>query len=451
MLDSEFKATVKEIIVKFHKGGLPRVFNREIEVPVLKKANKVFSIIGPRRAGKTYFLYNIMQKLMFEGKKIEEFLYLNFEDYRLEGIKKQQLELILESYKELYGEKKPLLFFDEIQNVSGWEKFVRRLNDAGYVIYVTGSNSRLLSMEIATSLRGRNYSIQVLPFSFQEFLKIRGVKLSKNWEFDGTKTQVIKFFKEFFELSGFPEIVLEKKIEFIDEYFKTMLYRDAVERYKIKNTELLLHLMKYLTRQYAHEYSINKFNNFAKSSGFKSSTSVIQKYSKILQDIYFCFFVNAKQKSFKKESSYSKKAFLADHGFINYYNTEKDKGRILENIVFTELVRKKIVEINYYKNGFECDFITKENCIQVCYSLTEENRKRELTGLTEAVKKFGKKPLILTFEQEEIIDNKIQMIPVWKWLLQEQIIDKQENQSKNSGLKQGLKKGLKKELKDGIV
>ena len=420
MMDFELKNALKEIIGKFHSGGLPEIFERDVEIPELKKVNKVFVIMGPRRAGKTYVLYEIMKRRIEKGAKITDFLYLNFENDRISDMKPNQLGLVLESYNELYPAQKPIIFFDEIQNIDRWEKFVRRLNDEGYSIYVTGSNSKLLSKEIATSLRGRDYPIEVMPFSFKEFLRVKGLQLGKNWEFDGTKPKVKKLFEEFMNLSGFPEIVIENKLEFIDQYFKTMMYQDIIERFGVKNTDLLRLLMKNMTRQYAQEYSLNKFNNYAKSMGYKSSTSIIQKYSKILEDIYFCFLVNAKQKSFKKESGYLKKAFICDQGFVNYYNTEKDPGRLLENIVFLELLRRGNKEINYYKNGFECDFITKDTCIQVCHTLTEENKKREITGIVEAGKKFGRtKSTIITYDQETEIEPKIKVVPIWKWLLEQ--------------------------------
>ena len=231
---------------------------------------------------------------------------------------------MLTAYGELYDGRKPVLFLDEIQNITGWEKFVRRLNDEGYRIYVSGSNSKLLSKEIATALRGRDYPVQVLPFSFREFIRVKGICNREELGVWTYKDKSKKAFDEYMALSGFPEIVLENRLEFVDQYFKTMLFQDIVERYRITNTELMRLLMLFLARQYGGDYSINKFNNYAKSCSYKSSTSVVQKYSKMVEDIYFCFFLNAKQKSLKKESAYLKKAYLYDHGFINYYNTEKN-------------------------------------------------------------------------------------------------------------------------------
>lgn len=420
MRDAEFKNAIKTSIAGFHSRGLPKIFPRNEPIPSFKHVRKIVVVIGPRRAGKTFFLYEIMENLIMSGHELEEFLYLNFENERISGVKKNQLTMIQEAYNELYPNRKPIFFLDEIQNAPHWDQFVRRLQEEGHQVYLSGSNSKMLSKEIATSLRGHDYPVQILPFSFKEFIRAKGVILSKNWEFDGTKPKVKKLFDEYLNLSGYPEIVLENRLEFVDEYFKTMLFQDAVERYKVENVELLRLLMKYLTKLYAQEYSINKFNNFAKSNNYKSSTSVVQRYSKILEDIYFCFLVNAKQKSFKKETGYLKKMFLCDHAFINYYNTEKDTGRILENIVYLELVRRHETSINYYKNGFECDFITGQNIIQVCHSLTDDNKKRELNGILKAKTKFkNKKSFILTYDQEEQLQPGIQTVPIWKWLLNE--------------------------------
>ncbi len=417
MDDFELKNVIKELLIRFHSSQLPEIISRDIHIPDFRIANKIVVVIGPRRAGKTFVLYQSMKRLIESGRHLTEFIYLNFENEKLAELKASQLDLIITSYNELYEEKKPIFFLDEVQNISGWEKFVRRLNDEGYSIYISGSNSKLLSREIATELRGRDYPIQVLPFSFKEFLSVRGIKLKKNWEFGIVKTKIKRAFDEYIALSGFPEVVLENRLDFVDQYFKTMLFQDIIERYRITNTDLMRLFMLFLARQYGGDYSINKFNNFAKSSSYKSSTSTIQKYSIIVEEIYFCFFLKARQKSFKKESTYLKKAYLYDHGFINYYNTEKDIGRLLENVVAVELMRRKESQLNHYTNGFECDFITKENSIQVCHTLNDGNKKREVNGLIEAVKKFGNIPILITYDQEIEIDG-VRTIPAWKWLLQ---------------------------------
>ncbi len=417
MDDFELKNMIKELLIRFHSSQLPDAIDRDLTIPDFKRVHKVIVIVGPRRAGKTFMLYQIMRRLIKQGKQLTDFIYVNFENEKLAELKPNQLDLILTAYNELYGDKKPILFLDEIQNIVGWEKFVRRLNDEKYMVYVSGSNSKLLSKEMATALRGRDYPVQVLPFSFKEFVNLRGLILEKNWKFGPTKIKVRRMFDEYLRLSGFPEVALENRLEFVDQYFKTVLFQDIIERYKITNMELMRLFMMFLTRQYGGNYSVNKFNNFAKSSSYKSSTSTIQKYSRIVEDIYFCFFLKARQKSFKKESVYLRKEYLYDHGFINYYNTEKDLGRLLENVIAVELIRRKVPRLNYYTDGFECDFITDESAIQVCYAINEENKKREIRGLLEAVKKFGVKPVLITYDQEIEVEG-IKTTPAWKWLLQ---------------------------------
>ena len=414
----EYKRMLKEIIVEFQTTSLPRYHQREISLPTFKRVNKIYVITGPRRVGKTYLLYQIIDERLAKGHDIEEILYLNFEDERIAGLRREQLHLILDGYQELYPEKKPILFLDEVQNVEGWELFVRRLQEKGYVVYITGSNAKLLSKEIATSLRGRTYTVELLPLSFKEFLSFKGVRLSKHWEYGREAKKVKGLFDEYVGLSGYPEVVLENHLPFIDEYFKSIFYRDIVDRYRIKNFELMQLLMKYLIKHYAKDFSINKFNNFAKSMGYASSTSVVQKYMHMLEESYFVFLTTVRKKG-KAELSYSKKSYIVDHGFVNYYLLDKDMGRLLENIVFLELKRRG-KNVHYFKNGRECDFITDNEAIQVTYQLEEGNIKRELGGLSEAMKKFRVDGLVLTYDEEKIVDvngRKLEAVPIWKWLL----------------------------------
>lgn len=404
------KGLIKRKIIGFHKKGLPDLFERDVAIPKFKKINKVISIIGPRRSGKTYLMYQIMKKL---GKDLEDYLYLNFEYEGLVCLKSTELHELLECYQDIYPNRKPILFLDEIQNIDGWERFVRELNDNGYTIYITGSNSKLLSKEIATELRGRTYTISVYPFSFKEYLRFKNVILKDNWVYTKQVHQIKKLFIQFFNLSGFPEVVLENKLDIIDEYLKSMIYRDILERYKIKNINLMRLLIQQLIKHYSQEFTIYKFNNFLKSNGYASSTSVISKYLDILTEVFFNNMINYKTKSLKKQVNYPSKNYLLDHGFINHFNSEIDKGRLLENIVLIELLRRK-QEVFYYKNGFECDFITDGHVIQVTYKLEKHNEAREFKGLTEASKKYSKKPLMITFEQKIEKEN---VLPIYEWLL----------------------------------
>jgi len=312
---------------------------------------------------------------------------------------------------------------DEVQNVDGWDRFVRRLNEKRHEIFVTGSNSRLLSREIATSLRGRCITIELMPFSFREFLAAKGVSLEANWIHTSQRHEVKNRFDEFASLSGYPEVALENSLELVDDYYKTVFFQDVIERHGIKNTELMRLLMRYLFNHYGQTFTVNKFHQFAKSNGYTSSTSVVHAYTRILEDVFYCFLVPARQKSAKKETAYHKKAYLIDQGFVNHYVNEKDKGRLLENLVFLELRHRKETP-KYWKNGSECDFTTATQAIQVCYALDEENQKREFDGAVQAAQRIGlKEALIITQDQEDerVIDGiRIRVQPAWKWMLEDE-------------------------------
>ncbi len=405
----DLKGVLKEIILEFQERGIPEYIPRDIKVPAFKRINKAISIVGPRRAGKTYLMYQIMEERVVD---IERVLYVNLEDDRLFDMKGKDMRQILDSYKELYPEKTPVVFLDEVQVVPGWEKFVRRLVDSGIEVYISGSSSKLISRELATTLRGRATTVSVYPLSFREFLQFKGIKLDKNWEHSSQRLKVKRLFDQFMKTSGFPEIVLESDLSLIDDYFKTIFLRDVVERYKIKNLDLMELLMKYLVKNYAKEFSINRFHNFAKSLGYKSSTSVVRSYLGMLQESYFAYLVPVWRKG-KKEFIYSKKSYVVDHGFINYLLPEIDPGRLLENIIFEELM-KKGETVRYYKNERECDFITKNLAIQVTYRLDEGNEQREVNGLLLAEKHTKKKGVIVTYDQEMRTPK---TVPAYKFLL----------------------------------
>ena len=178
------KDKLKIIIKEFHESSLPDLIERHeiFDLSILSSSvNKVITIVGPRRAGKTFFLFQIIKKLLRQGSDLEDIIYINFEDERILPMKAENLQLILDAYFELYEKREtPCIFLDEIQNISGWDKFVRRLNDLGFTIFITGSNSRMLSREIATSLRGRTLTYEIFPFSFTEFLAAKGARPGKN-------------------------------------------------------------------------------------------------------------------------------------------------------------------------------------------------------------------------------------------------------------------------------
>lgn len=413
------KQEIKQVLSEFYEKGIPSFTPRNYPIPEFEKITKAISVIGPRRAGKTYFLYQIMDYFINKGNVIEDFIYINFEDQRLWNFSVEDFETILKVYSEFFGNKQPVIFLDEIQIVDKWELFVNRLLKGQYQVYLTGSNSKMLSKDIATSLRGRTYSIEIFPFSFSEYLRYNNVSVNSKIDISKNEKKIRKLFLDFFNLSGYPEIIIEGELQFVNDYFESVFYKDMIERYKIRNHKLLHFFLNYIAHNYASEFTTYKLHNFAKSNGFESSTSTIHHFIDIAKESYFAFFLEKYEKSLKKREQAPKKLYSVDHGFPNYFagKDRVDKGRLLENIVFNHQMRSQ-QQLNYFKGKNECDFVNKE-CIQVTWELNG-NTKREIKGALEASNFLGKDPVIVTYDDEKEInvDGKtISVIPIWKFLL----------------------------------
>jgi len=413
------KNIVKNIIKDFHNWGIPNFIKRELEIPT--DTGKIVTVIGPRRAGKTFLMYQIMSGI----KDITDVLYINFEDERLQ-LESKNLNLIIEAYLELYHEKSEeqiYFFFDEIQEIKGWEKFVRRLYDTvSQKIFITGSSAKMLHKEIATALRGRTINYEVLPLSFSEYLKFKNT--SSDIVSTKGKAKISALFKLYLRHSSFPEtinmsdLILEKTLR---TYFDVMLYRDIIERHLITNISSLKYLMKKLLMNTAKEYSIHKIYNELKSNGIRISKDTLYKYVNYFEDAYILFQIQNFSESINNQTQ--KKAYTIDQGLstIISYTLSKDTGRLFETVAFLEL-RKKYNEIFYYKDKGECDFIIKEKnkitkAYQVCLNINDNNREREFRGLTNAIERFKlKKGTIITLNQKENFKN-IEIIPAYEWIL----------------------------------
>jgi hypothetical protein len=433
MLKDAFKIVIKE----FHETKLPDLIPRHLEidhVDIHSAVKKIITIVGARRAGKTTFLFQLMKELIAAGNSITDFIYINFEDERLLPLRAGDLHLILDSYFELYDEsKQPILFLDEIQNVDGWDKFVRRLNDRGHNIFITGSNSRMLGREIATALRGRTLTYEIFPFSFLEFLDAQNVKFGENDLFGKKRHQIRQLFDRYFFCGGYPEITfVENKstqTRIFQDYFNTVFYRDLIDRYRIKNSELMRLWLTTLMANISSLISLSKAENDYKSRGMKLSKATLSTYSGYVEDIYFGFFVQLFAESERKRQVNPKKFYLIDQGLHNLLTPRfmENKGRLLENLVFLELKRKG-KQVFYFKSkrGYEIDFLVDEQgekrLIQVCYDLSRiDTFNREKRALLGGMKELGlQNGLILTFDDkrvEEAAGHAIDIIPVWKWLL----------------------------------
>lgn len=376
----------------------------------------VIIVSGIRRCGKSTVLKQV--KSIYGG------YYLNFDDERLLNFKVEDFQLLYETFIELYGEK-DIFYFDEIQNVAGWERFVRRLNDEKKKVFVTGSNATMLSRELGTHLTGRYLEVKMYPFSFNEFLKFKKFKLDKNSVYNISSKAALKtYFDEYLLEGGFPEYIKDKNKEYLKLLYENILYRDILVRYRLSNEKNLKDLVNLTITNLSNKIS---FNSLTKLLNISSPTT-IKEYFGYLENSYLSFLVSSFDYSLKRQIRSAKKVYIIDNALANYlgFRFSKDYGKLLENLVFLELKRRG-KEIYYFSGEHECDFVLKEGIlavesIQVCFGLNKENQERELSGLLEVMAKLKiKKRLVLTMDQEEELKvggRKIIVRPVWKWLLE---------------------------------
>lgn len=422
------KQILKRIIKDFHQRPLPDFKVREAEVPL--HLDKIITIVGPRRAGKTYYLFQLITELEKQGVMRNQILYLNFEDERLdlEG----QYDLIVEAYIELYPElelSESFFFFDEIQELKQWEKYIRRIYDTvTRNIFVTGSNERFLSREIATSLRGRSLSFEIMPLSFKEFLDFKGID-STDIHSTRSSSHIRSAFEEYLVWGGYPELVdmdIQFRLQILQEYFNVMIYRDLVERYGIKDVSIVKYLMKRLIGSFTKEFSVNKLFNEVKSKGISISKDLVYRLMEQIFSVYMLAFVEKYEPSVIKREMSNKKIYLYDTGLaaVTRYSLFEDRGKLLENVVFTHL-RVQTREVYFLKNRWECDFLVFHDtgpplAIQVTENLNLDNLKREIKGL-EAVRKRlpDCKSIVLTAEGGPSVDlpDWCYSMSVWSWLL----------------------------------
>ncbi len=413
------KDILKTIIKDFHLTGVPQTIQRNLSLPL--DSGKIITVIGPRRAGKTYLMYQLISTI----PDITNSIYINFEDERLQ-LAAQDLQSIFDAYFELYPDKNNkdiYLFFDEIQEVPGWEKFVRRAYDTiTRRIFITGSSAKMLSKELATALRGRSINYEVYPLSFKEFLHFKGIE--EDLVSTRGKAKVSATLQEYMQRGGFPETVDMDEDTYtrtIQNYFDVMLYRDIIERHDINNPLPVKELLKRLVAQSAREFSGNKMFNELKSKGLKISKDSVYVYLDYFEDAFIIFPVHNYAESVRKQTS--KKIYAIDTGLSRMlsFSLDSDFGRLLENIVYLELRRRGKL-VFYHNNNGECDFVIKEKnkitqALQVCYKLTDDNRERETKGLKDAMKRFGlRKGTIITLDHKETA-GEISIIQAQEWLL----------------------------------
>ncbi len=416
---------IKEILAKQRetmlnkKFGIERTILKEIESKI--KLPHVVVLTGLRRSGKSTLLRQLIKK-QYNDK---DFYYINFEDERLFNFPADEFNILYEALVSLYGKKKTF-FLDEIQNITNFETFVRRFYEEGFKFFITGSSATLLSKELGTKLTGRHVDIIVRPFSFLEFLELKGFKIEKDSIYKTElKVEIKKYFEEYLTNGGMPEYIIYNDPELLTRVYEDTVLKDIGVRHKIGNIIVLRNLYSILISNFANKFS---FNSLKKVTDI-NSVNTIKKFIYYLEETYFAKTINKFDYSIRKQLVNDKKFYIVDNGFIGVLSKKltKDKGWLLENLVFNSLNRDN--EVFYYSNEYECDFLLVKNkivnkAIQVCYDLNEENKDREINGLKEALDSFKlDEGLLLTNSQEEeikIAKKKLKVMPVWKWLLGEQ-------------------------------
>lgn len=386
-------------------------------------------LVGVRRSGKSYMLYQRIQQLLNEGKQWDEMLYLNFEDERLENFTAEDFNHLLECHQEMYG-KRPMLFLDEIQNIDHWEKFARRMADANYTIYITGSNAKMLSGEINTTLGGRFLTSEVYPYSFREYANVHGISLLPNdlLSTEG-RSAAVRYFNEYLHDGGLPaSALLPAKRNYLSSVFQKIYLGDIIARNNITNIAGIRVLIRKIAESVCRPISFNRINNLLSSVGGKLSLATTIKYVEYCEDAWLLMRLKNYASCLADKESNCKYYFI-DNGILNLFLIDKD-SMLLENLVALQLFRRyghdaDNEKVFFYNNNFEVDFYIPEDelAIQVCYSLRdEETLNREIDALKKLPKRLEcRRRIILTFDEETTFTDqhgRIEVIPCWKWIIE---------------------------------
>ncbi len=422
------KNKIKTIIRDYHR--------RIAEIKVLQRGMRFepcgnYVLVGLRRAGKSYTMFQEIQKLISDGAAVmEDFLYINFEDDRLGDMRMDELDDIVVAYGDMYPGRKPRIYLDEIQIVKGWEKFARRLADTGYVVRITGSNACMLSSEMATTLGGRFIVRHINPFSFGEYLAYKGVRPGADWYSDtAVRNTVRALFDDYFRYGGFAEhFDRADKREWINSLCQKILLGDIIARNDIRNSALVRLLARKLAESVMQPSTQTRLTNILKSTGAAVSRNTVAEYLEYMEDAFMIFSLNNYVDSLAEQVN-NRKRYFSDNGLLNNYLIDPET-KLLENIVAIELKQRYCSEaednLYYYNKGIEVDFYvpSEQMGVQVAYSLDDEDtRLRETSALEKMSAAFGlARHIIITMDSEAVVETAggtvIEVVPVWKWLLE---------------------------------
>ena len=389
-----------------------------------------YVFVGVRRAGKSFVLFEKMQQLLHEGHSWDDMLYLSFEDERLVGFTNEDFNTILECHIEMTGKENPMLFLDEIHNIDGWEKFARRMADSKQTVWITGSNAKMFSKEIMTTLGGRFIPIEVYPYSFREFLRSRNISHDDNTLMSTNgKALFLREYAEYMNWGGLPESVhLPVKRSYLSSVYQKIYLGDICARNKISNANLLRLMVKKMAESVKQPLSYSRITNVLSSVGGKITIPTTSKYIEHCEDAWLLLRVHNINAAFAERETNCKFYFI-DNGLLSLLLVEPATS-LLENIVAVSLFRKygndkDNERIFFYKQNVEVDFYIpdEELAIQVSYSIenSDHTENREVEALQKLPKGLScKRRMIITYDEERIIEDNygtIEVIPCWKWLM----------------------------------
>ena len=440
-MDTALLNLLKELIADFQTMSPEIGTLRDLRLQATPR--KAAICIGVRRSGKTTVLFQHIRRLLDTGVPISSIIYLNLFDDRLRTLNHESLGLVSEAYFSMFPEKKGTekvyFFLDELQCVPGWEAYADRLmRTERCEVFISGSSAQLLSSEIATQMRGRSLSWELFPFSFGEFLKVRGMAT------DGAPTSrkrlmLSKLFNEYWRTGGFPEVLnASDKIRVMthQEYLNAILFRDVIERHDVAHPRAVADLAAWLIDNTASMYSVNKLTGYLAALGHKITKSTVGDLLDWFEDAYFLFTTRIFDASLARSNTNPKKIYCVDHALVCSVSSGVlvNSGHLLENIVFLAL-RRAVPKIYYYRTqtGREVDFVVprkggRAELVQVCESLAVPSaREREMRALGEAMAELRVKNSTLVTRnetgEERMASGTVTVVPVWQWLLANAVSD----------------------------
>ncbi len=436
-MENQFRQIIRQKIVDAIAMSIPELTRRDVWLPSVP--NKATAVIGMRRAGKTSLLWKILADRLAQGAPREGLLYFSFEDERLAGLQTKDLDLLVEEYYRLYPEwrdkRRATFFLDEIQIVPGWELFARRLLDSEKVdLFLSGSSARMLSREVATSMRGRAMEAVVLPFSFRESLRHTSEEpvASSEYRPKAERSLLDKRLLIYLQQGGFPEaqgLDARNRIALLSGYVDVVLLRDIVERHDISQPVVLRWMVRQLLSNAACTFSVNKFHVDLKSQGIAVGKDTLHMYLGYLEDAFLLFSITIATDSERRRRVNPRKIYPIDTGLLPIFDRsgKANLGHALETAVFLELSRRG-AEVAYVRtaNGFEVDFYARsigdrEKLIQVCASIDQPaTLAREIRALQDAKADFPQADLLLiTLDQPTLFDipEDVTVIAARDWLL----------------------------------